>query len=426
MNYQETCTYLFEKLASYQKTGGKAFNKSLSKTLLLASELDNPQSSLKTIHIAGTNGKGSSAAILTSILMEAGYKVGTYTSPHLNSFTERIRVNGHKVTEDFVVAFTKRILNFIEVNNPSFFEITTLMAFSYFKEKQVDVAVIETGLGGRLDSTNIIQPLVSLITNISLDHQGMLGNTLKEIASEKAGIIKDHTAIIISEKQVEVEEVFKEYASMKDAPLKFAEDEVQLNRNEFEAESIKQSFKYGKLNLQLDLGGHYQMQNLKGALAVVEELNESKSLLISNEAIQQGTQNVLINSGIKGRWEIRGLNPKVICDTGHNTAGLKIVFSQLAEESYDRLYIVWGMVNDKDPNEILSLLPSKYEKLIICQPKIERAMPANKLQEIAFQIGLKGEIIEDVNEAVTYAKENAGENDVIFVGGSTFVIGELK
>lgn len=420
MNFQETCNHLFQKLASYQVLGGKALNKSLDKTLELAELLYNPQSKFKSIHIAGTNGKGSSSAMLASIYQEAGYKIGLYTSPHLKSFTERIKINGQEVEEQFVIDFVEHIQEYIESSNPSFFEITTLMAFEYFALHKVDLAIIETGLGGKLDSTNILNPEACLITNIGLDHQSILGNTLKEIGQEKAGIIKHNTPIVISETQNEIKSVFTTIAQEQNAPIYFGDESISIKN--INAKGTRR-FTANEKTYELGLLGKYQLKNVSGVLTIINILQELYP--VSDKNIQNGLANISQNVNLKGRWQIIQENPKIICDTGHNIDGIKEIVKQLESETYDKLHIVWGMVSDKDYKKIMQFLP-KNALYYFCKPNIERALNPELLLNFSLEIGLKGEIIEDVNEAIAQSIKNCSQSDVIFIGGSTFVVAEIE
>ncbi len=425
MNFQETCQYLFTRLANYQRQGAGAFTKTLDNTIRLAEFLNNPHEKFKSIHIAGTNGKGSSASMLTSILMESGLKVGVFTSPHIKSFTERIKVDGQEVSEEFVVDFVERIQPVIEELKPSFFEITTLMAFAYFERSNVDIAVIETGLGGRLDSTNILSPLVSLITNISMDHSALLGDTLELIAGEKAGIIKDETPVVISQTQEELKHVFDQKAKSLAAPISYADQ--NYNIIDLGIENGLRQIEIPELNEKytLDLIASYQTRNVLGVITTLDVLKDRYGIEVSSNAVKQGLAKVVKNAGLKGRYQILQEAPKVICDCGHNEDGIIAVVEQLMSESFEKLYVVWGMSNDKEMNKIMRLLPKNAE-YILCQPKIERAAKAHELQQVAIEIGLKADIIEDVNEAVKVTVENAGASDVVFIGGSTFVLSELS
>lgn len=407
MTFQQTLDYLFSTLPMYQRVGTIAFKKDLTNTLKLCELLDNPHRKFKSIHIAGTNGKGSSAHMLAAILQSAGYKTGLYTSPHLKRFTERIKINGVEMKEDAVVHFVSNNKLHLERIKPSFFETTVAMAFDYFAKENVDIAVIEVGLGGRLDSTNVITSLVSLITNIGYDHQQMLGNSLHEIAKEKAGIIKNNIPVVIGERQEEIAEVFVKIAKNKKAPILFASD-------------IDNSF-VNKLNL--DLKGNYQKKNVQGVVEVVKLLN-GLGYLVEDNHIAEGLENTCKLTGIKGRWQVLNTAPTTICDTAHNAEGISAVFEQLLLLPHDKLHIVWGMVSDKDVVKILKLLP-KEANYYFCQPNVPRGMDVDELKRNALQIGLEGILVRDVNEAIKIANEKASARDLIFIGGSTFVVAEI-
>lgn len=406
----------------FQRVGAVAYKKDLTNTLQLCEVLGNPQRKFKSVHIAGTNGKGSSSHMLAAILQTAGYKTGLYTSPHLREFTERIRVQGKEIDQEFVIDFVERISPAIERIQPSFFEITVAMAFDYFAKERVDIAVIETGLGGRLDSTNVITPLVSLITNISWDHKDLLGDTLQKIAFEKAGIIKQGVPVVVSENQPDVHEVFESKARECTSNLVFASDLYQVNRitsGTYEVINDRESYTY-----ELDLLGHYQAKNIKGVLAVVDELRR-QGLGISNDHIALGLKNTTSLTGLKGRWQKIGDKPLTICDTGHNEAGIKEILSQIKEIRFNKLHWVLGMVKDKDVSTILHLLP-KEASYYFCQASIPRAMPATELQVKALEAGLKGVAITNVNAAISKARANSTPADLILIGGSTFVVAEIE
>ncbi len=408
MDFQQTLDYLYNALPMYQRVGQRAYKKNLDNTIALCEALDNPQNKFKSIHIAGTNGKGSSAHMIAAILQTAGYKTGLYTSPHLKSFTERIRVDGEEMTQQAVVDFVSDHKALIEEVKPSFFEITVVMAFDYFARQEVDIAVIEVGLGGRLDSTNVITPEVCLITNISLDHQEMLGNTLQLIAAEKAGIIKKETPVVVGEKQNETKAVFRNKAKEENASILFATEQYPVDQNNFE----------------LQLKGDYQQQNVSGVLAVIDQINKG-GFSISSNHIKHGLANVIDLTGIKGRWQVLQNRPLIICDTGHNIDGIKLILTQLLRIPHKELHIVWGMVDDKDSVSILRLLP-KSAKYYFCQANVPRAKNAQLLYEKSQKLGLEGEVIKDVNQAIREAKEQADPDDLIFIGGSTFVVAEIE
>lgn len=425
--YSEAVDYLYSNLPMFQRVGAVAYKKDLTNTLALCEALGNPQRKFKTVHIAGTNGKGSTSHMLASILQEAGYKTGLYTSPHLKDFTERIRINGATVDQQFVISFINKVQTVIEEIKPSFFEITVAMAFDYFAQQQVEVAVIEVGLGGRLDSTNVITPELSLITNIGWDHMDLLGDSLDKIAYEKAGIIKSKIPIIISQRQADIESVFQHKAEGEEAPLCFAEDfyEVKLNSDgAFDGFNVFWNKAFFFAIDTFPLGGMYQRNNIQGVLMAVEILNE-QGFVISLDALQSGLINVVSNTGLKGRWQKIGDKPLTICDTGHNKDGIEQVVKQLAKLSYQQLHIVMGMVKGKDHQAVLSMMP-KEAKYYFCEAKIPRAEQAAVLAEQAKAFGLLGVVVPDVNDALAAARLQAETADVIFVGGSTFVVAELN
>ena len=403
MNYQETLSWMFNRLPMFQTQGKTALNNKLDNILAFTSVLGNPQTKFKSLHIAGTNGKGSSSSMLASILQEAGYKVGLYTSPHLKDFRERIKINGKEIPEDYVVSFIAKNRPFLEEYHLSFFEMTVGMAFSYFENEKVDIAVIEVGLGGRFDSTNIIIPEVSLITNISKDHTDILGDTLPKIAFEKAGIIKQNVPVVISEYQEETAPVFTAKAKEMNAPIIFA--------NHIET------------SLTTDLQGAYQEKNIKGVIAVTELLIH-QGWDITPENIAQGLLHVVHNTNLKGRWQTLGSYPTIVCDTGHNVGGLTYVMEQLKKQTYTHLHIVVGFVKEKDVNSVLELFP-KEATYYFCSPAIARGLNVDTLKEIATTKGLQGERYSSVAEALNAAKAQALPTDFIFVGGSTFVVAEV-
>ena len=403
MNYQETLSWMFNRLPMFQTQGKNALNNKLDNILTFTSALGNPQTKFKSLHIAGTNGKGSSSSMLASILQEAGYKVGLYTSPHLKDFRERIKIDGKEIPESYVVNFITKNKSFLEEHSLSFFEMTVGMAFSYFAEEKVDIAVIEVGLGGRFDSTNIITPEVSLITNISKDHTDILGDTLPKIAFEKAGIIKQNVPVVISEYQEETAPVFTARAKEIKAPIIFA--------NHIET------------SLTTDLQGAYQEKNIKGVIAVIELLIH-QGWDITPENIAQGLLHVVHNTNLKGRWQTLGSYPTIVCDTGHNVGGLTYVMEQLKKQTYTHLHIVVGFVKEKDVNSVLELFP-KEATYYFCSPAIARGLNVDTLKEIATAKGLQGERYSSVAEALNTAKAQALPTDFIFVGGSTFVVAEV-
>ncbi len=407
MTYPETLNYLYTKLPYFTRDGAAALKPDLTNTIKLCAALGNPQHQFKSIHIAGTNGKGSTSNMLSAILQQHGYITGLYTSPHLLDFRERIRINGEMVSQEFVINFVEKITPFIDEIQPSFFEITVAMCFQYFTQQKVDYAIIETGLGGRLDSTNIINPIISIITNIGYDHADLLGDTLAKIASEKAGIIKLNIPVVIGESNTETDNVFIEKAKTENAPIYFAD----TNPNYYNTE------------IECDLKGNYQQKNLVTVMQAVEVLN-TLNLKLEYFKVAKALQNVQQLTGFKGRWEVLGKNPKIIADTGHNDHGLKLVIEQLLSLKYEKLHIVFGMVKDKDRTKILKLLPTNAI-YYFCNPNLPRALNANDLKTECNTIGLKGEAYSNVVEALQNAKKNANTNDVIFIGGSTFVVAEI-
>ncbi len=401
MTYQETLNWMFSQLPMYQRQGKTAFKKDLTNILAFSKELEFPEKKFKSIHVGGTNGKGSTSHMIASVLQEAGYKVGLYTSPHLKNFTERIKINGEEVSRDFVIDFVERNKSFLEKQQLSFFEMTVGMAFDYFVSEKVDIAVVEVGLGGRLDSTNIITPEVSVITNIGLDHTQFLGETLPEIAFEKAGIIKPNVPVVIGERQQKVEHVFKEKAAIVNAELIFASDSAQ--------------------NLKSDLLGDYQLKNIQTAVAAIHNL---KGFAVSAAQIEKGLLNVVKNTDLKGRWQILQEAPKVICDTAHNKEGLQITMHQLKKEKYKNLHIVLGVVSDKKLDDVLPIFP-KNASYYFCKPNIPRGLSATELKEKAQEFNLVGEKYISVKLALENALHNANQEDIIYVGGSTFVVAEI-
>ncbi|WP_298370647.1 folylpolyglutamate synthase/dihydrofolate synthase family protein [uncultured Lutibacter sp.] len=404
MDYNNTLNWMFAQLPMYQRQGAVAFKKDLSNTIKLSEHIGNPHKKFKSIHVAGTNGKGSTSHMLASVLQEAGYKVGLYTSPHLKDFRERIKINGKEIKKKDVTNFIKNNKEFLEENNLSFFEMTVGLAFYCFAKEKVDFAVVEVGLGGRLDSTNIITPEVSVITNIGLDHTQFLGETLPEIAFEKAGVIKENIPVVIGEYQEEVYPVFKAISEEKKSKIYISSKE------------IKKAYK-------TDLLGSYQQHNVKTAVKTIEVLN-SKKTRISDEALINGLLNVVSNTGLLGRWQILQEFPKVVCDTGHNKEGLTYVLEQLQKEVYSNLHVVFGVVNDKDLSKVLPMLPKKAT-YYFCKPNIPRGLDAQILQKEASKFGLKGTDFKSTEEALNHAKSNSLNSDLIFVGGSTFVVAEV-
>lgn len=422
MNYEETVAYLYKQMPAYQRVGQSAYKEGLDNSLALDAHFEYPHRSYRTIHVAGTNGKGSTSHLLATVLSKAGYKVGLYTSPHLIDFRERIRVDGEMIDQQFVVDFVKNHREAFEPIMPSFFELTMEMAFLYFKHMEVDVAIVETGLGGRLDSTNIILPNLCIITNIGLDHTQYLGNTLPEIAAEKAGIIKPNTPVVIGEvENEEVRAIFTAKAELENAPIVFAEETMDNFTSELTSDGwILNNDSYQ--NLQSELGGWVQNKNALTVLTAIHELIKL-DYKIPKLAVYEGFAKVVELTGLMGRWQTLQNNPKVVCDTGHNEHGVRYIVKQLIRESYETLHIVFGVANDKDSSAILSMLP-KDAVYYFTQAAIERALDVNILTENALQFGLKGNKYSTVELALEAAKENANKNDFIFIGGSSFVVAD--
>ncbi len=420
MNYQETTEYLFSVTPVFEKIGAGAYKEGLYNSHMLDEHFGHPHRCFKSIHVAGTNGKGSCSHTIAAILQSAGYKVGLYTSPHLVDFRERIRVNGECVSEQYVIDFVEQERHFFEPLHPSFFELTTAMAFKYFAEQQVDYAVIEVGLGGRLDCTNIITPLLSVITNISLDHTQFLGSTLAQIASEKAGIIKPGIPVVIGETTPETRPVFEQTAAEKSAPIHFAEE---FSMQEFRDPSLgSQSFD----DIDYELKGTYQQKNKRTILCAIhtleDELTDAATPLA--EAVAQGMTQVCQLTGLVGRWQTLGNRPLVICDTGHNVGGWQYLAPQIASQPCDKRRIVFGMVDDKDINTVMEMLPADAI-FYWCRPSTHRAIPQDQVQAIARQHGLSGEAFPDVLSAYRQALADASPDDFIFVGGSSYVVADL-
>lgn len=413
----------------FQRVGAAAYKADLSNTLALCKVLGQPEQKFRSIHIAGTNGKGSTSHMLAAILQVAGYKTGLYTSPHLKDFRERIRINGKKISQRYVVDFVDRYKNEFEKIDLSFFEWTVGLAFQYFAEQEVDIAVIETGLGGRLDSTNVIQPLASIITNISWDHANLLGNTLRKIAGEKAGIIKQGIPVVIGETQDQVKTVFTTRAKQLHAPLHFADAERQVRKLRHNHQTplqlivdIKHNGQQELKDLRCGLPGLYQQKNIVTVLAAVDELRK-KGFTITSKHIRQGLAKVVELTGLQGRWQILSKNPLTIADTGHNEAGIAEIIKQLRHTSYKQLHIVLGMVNDKDPDTILRLFPKKAI-YYFCAARLPRALDRHVLAEKAISYGLKGQVCSSVRKALKTAQKAAKSGDLVFIGGSTFVVAE--
>ncbi len=405
MNYSKTLNWLFNQLPMYQLQGASAYKKDLTNVHLLMDYLGHPESHLQCIHVAGTNGKGSCSHMLASVLQEAGYKVGLYTSPHLTDFRERIKINGEMISEAFVCDFVNQHQSFFEANDMSFFEMSVGLAFDCFAKEKIDIAVIEVGMGGRLDATNIITPLVSVITNIGLDHTQFLGNTLAAIATEKAGIIKPQIPVVIGEYTAETQGVFLATAKANQSDLYFASDLITAS-------------------YPSDLIGDYQIHNKKTVIQTLTVLNQYTAFQTNESHWKKGLSQVVKNTGLQGRWQQLGKSPKIICDTAHNKHGLTIVLHQIQKKSFDILHIVLGVVNDKDLDEVLPLFP-KNAHYYFCKPNIPRGLEAEILAQKASTYGLNGKIYNSVSDAYAQAKQNAAPSDFIYVGGSTFVVAEI-
>ncbi|GHV63858.1 tetrahydrofolate synthase [Bacteroidia bacterium] len=406
MNYEETLEWMFAQLPMYQREGQSAYKANLDNTLKLDAHFSHPHTSFMTVHVAGTNGKGSTSHILASVLQEAGYKTGLYTSPHLKDFRERIKVNGEMISKEYVTAFINENKTFFSELQPSFFEMTVCMAFHYFRAQQVQIAVIEVGLGGRLDSTNIITPLVSIITNISKDHTALLGNTLEAIAAEKAGIIKTGVPVVIGDKDKAYSHVFVQKAKELNAPLTFAQDEW-----------------LGINNIFCELKGQYQMKNIPAIMQTIRIL-QNRFGSISETAIRKGFASVVRNTGLYGRWQVLSEKPYTICDTAHNEDGIREVVKQMTAHPHERLHFVFGMVNDKDISTVLNILPQEAI-YYFTKASIPRALNETVLAAQARALGLEGDSYPTVTEAYSAAREAATEDDMIYIGGSTFVVAEV-
>jgi dihydrofolate synthase/folylpolyglutamate synthase len=412
VTYEETIAYLYNLAPMFQKEGSSAYREGMENSFLIDAHLNHPHKEYKTIHVAGTNGKGSTSHLLASILQEAGYKVGLYTSPHLLDFRERIRINGKKISKEFIVDFIAQNKDFFESLRPSFFELTTGMAFACFAEQKVEVAVIEVGLGGRLDCTNVIIPELSIVTNISFDHTNLLGNTLTAIAREKAGIIKPGVPAIIGEAEGEVKEVFAKTHAIQPSPV----ERSRMRDGYWEFDTPEYP------GLICELGGYAQEKNAATVLCAVDILKKG-IFNIPPEAVYKGFRRVVENTGLMGRWQIIRNNPKIVLDTGHNVGGIQYIVQQLKNESYEKLHIVFGMVNDKDISSVLALLPQDAI-YYFTRASIPRALDATSLAEQGAKFGLKGKMYSTVSEAVSAATHDATEKDFIFIGGSTFVVAD--
>lgn len=428
MNYPETINYLFSALPMFHRVGAAAYKPNLDNTLTLANALGNPQQHLKCIHVAGTNGKGSTSHMLASILQAAGYKVGLYTSPHLKDFRERIKINGEMVSEEWLTNYVQKNKKLYDEIQPSFFEMSTIMAFSYFVEMKTDINIIEVGLGGRLDSTNIISSEISIITNIGWDHMNLLGDTLEKIAVEKGGIIKNETPVVISETQKETSLVFAKLAIEKNSKIFFADKQFKIDLINFELlndQMYFSIFKDDQLYLDkilCDLTGQYQLKNLLGVFQVIDQIRDKYQL--TAEHIRTGLSSVKKNTGLQGRWQILSRNPLTICDTGHNEQGLIEVLSMIEKIPYKKLHFILGVVDDKDLSKMLKMLP-KSAQYYFCKADIPRGLSPKILKDNAQLFNLNGDIYDSVTLALNSAKSNSSPLDLIFVGGSTFTVAEI-
>lgn len=428
INYNDTLKYLYDRLPMFQRIGASAYKEDLNNTIELMNALGNPEKRFRSIHVAGTNGKGSSSHFIASILREQGLKVGLHTSPHLKDFRERIKINNEMCPQEYVVEFVERNKAIIEKIEPSFFELAVAMAFEYFAINKVDIAVVEVGMGGRLDSTNIINPLVGLITNISKDHTQFLGTTIESIATEKAGIIKKNCPIVISQTQAQAKETFIAKADAENSPIVFADQYLSADKTNQDTGSLTadiiQSNQIRFKDLQIPLAGDYQQKNILGAIAVIDALNKHHDFGISDATIREGIENLNNNFPLLGRWQRLCENPLTICDTGHNEDGLKFVLSQLAKQKYKTLRFVLGMVNDKDVDKVLTML-DKNAVYYLCKADIPRGLAVQVLAEKASKAGLTYKECDSVAQALKQAQAEAEKGDLIFVGGSTFTVAEV-
>jgi dihydrofolate synthase / folylpolyglutamate synthase len=429
MDYKQTTEWLFNQLPMYQRLGKAAYKADLSNTVKILAGIGNPENSFKAIHIAGTNGKGSVSHIIASVLQEAGYKIGLYTSPHLKDFRERIKVNGELISEEHVVKFVNSYRELFTDISSSFFEMTVGMAFDFFAKQKVDFAVVETGLGGRLDSTNLCKPIITIITNIGIDHTTFLGDTTQKIAWEKAGIIKKNIPVVIGKHQHDTDIVFTQKADEIGSQLIFAEDILELRQFQSDLQDYQLFDVWYKNELIIDelkspLLGHYQKENLCTAIYSVKQLSDNSSIALKTEHIRHGIENVVENTGITGRWQKISNNPTTIADTGHNIDGIKAIITQISSLSFNQLHFVLGMVNDKDIFSILNILP-KNATYYFCKPSIPRGLEEDRLAELGFKAGLNGKPYTSVKQALYSARNNSGVNDMIFIGGSTFVVAEV-
>ncbi|MFO7977456.1 MAG: folylpolyglutamate synthase/dihydrofolate synthase family protein [Bacteroidales bacterium] len=430
MNYQQTIGYLYSQLPMFHRIGPPAYKASLDNIVILSQHLGNPHHHFPTIHIAGTNGKGSVAHMMAAILREQGYKTGLATSPHLKDYRERIRINGQMIPRKVVSSFVTRHQDLFEQIKPSFFELTIALTFWYFADRQVDIAVVETGLGGRLDSTNIILPELSIITNIGLDHVNLLGDTLEKIAREKAGIIKEGVPVVIGRRQQQIHHVFEEMAAAKRSPVFVAPDNYQFMKSSegLTAGQMLQELSYktaeGEIVVHSDLLGASQPENVATVLQGIDVLNAGGRFSVSEDNVLKALTKVSVATGLKGRWQVLGHNPAIICDTAHNTDGVAMVMERLLTIPFRQLHIVFGMVDDKEIDSVLALMPD-FASYYFCKPDVPRGKDAKQLADHAAAFGLNGEVFDSVPQALKQAREAAQPNDLIYVGGSTFVVAEV-
>lgn len=432
MTYQETLSYILKQLPMFQRIGKAAYRTGLDNTYKLDEYFRSPHRFFKTIHVAGTNGKGSVSHMIASILQEAGYKTGLYTSPHLIDFRERIRVNGMMITKRFISGFINTHKYFFETFDPSFFEISVFMAFEYFKTCKVEIAVVEVGLGGRLDATNIITPEISVITNIGKDHTEILGDSLEKIAAEKAGIIKKNVPVVIGESQVETLPVFRSFCDRLDAPMIIADKLYSVGysvkpADEYQVFNVQRNDEIYYSNIKCGLLGNYQSKNIMTVLTAIEELTkhpDERQLSITEKNIYDGLKNVTTNTGLEGRWQIIRKNPLVICDTAHNTEGIRVILQQVNETAYDHLHLIVGFVNDKDVRGIMQYLPIKAEYYFV-RLSVPRTMDEKELYSVAEEFGLRGTAYEGIKSAYTTAMKKAGKDDLIFITGSNFLVADF-
>ncbi len=428
MNYKKTLDYIMDQLPMYQRIGNAAYRSGLDNTLKLDAHFGSPHRQFKTIHVAGTNGKGSVSHMLASVLQEAGYKTGLYTSPHLVDFRERIRINGNRITKKFVAEFITKNQSFFSTFSPSFFEISVFLAFEYFAQNQVDIAVIEVGLGGRLDATNIILPQLSVITNIGRDHMEILGDTMQKIAAEKAGIIKTNTPCIVGENQPEILPVFREIAGQQKSRMILADEQYNINysltsADGFQVFNVKKKGEVRYANLKCGLLGHYQRKNTATVLAALDELIEG-GLHIQEKDIYSGIRKVVQNTGLLGRWQVIGANPAVICDTAHNPDGMRVLMQQVAETAKKNLHLIIGFVNDKDIPETLKYMPEDAH-YYFTRLSVPRTLDENELMKKAGSLGYTGKPYSHVKAAYDEALQHAGSNDLILITGSNFLVADF-